>query len=233
VNLCDFFEDRVGKDTLVFLGHAEGEIGVCSEGREGGDGDVLFLTETEEVFLAQVGVHFDLEDGWLDAGISKNFAKHGGSNIGNSYPFGEAGVDEFFHGTPRVGVGNGYRLHGFASGGPAGRIHFVEGNEFERDGEVDEEEVELFKPQIVEGFFASGANMLGLVISVPEFAGDPKFVTGAQSGFDGGGDSFPDEGFIAVVGGAVEVTVSDLNCLMDDFWSEFFRDFPSAETGRR
>ena len=56
MGLRDFFEDRVGENTLVFLGHAKGEIGVCSEGREGGDRDVLFLTETEEVFLAKVGV---------------------------------------------------------------------------------------------------------------------------------------------------------------------------------
>ncbi len=223
----------MGEYTLVFLGHAKGEIGVCSEGREGGDRDVLFLTETEKVFLAKVGVHFDLQDGWLDAGVGKNLTKHSGTDIRNSYAFGEAGVDEFFHSTPRIVIRYGYWLHGFGSGGPAGRIHFVERNEFERDGEVDEEEVELFEPQIIQSFFASGANMLGLVVSVPKFAGDPEVVAGAQSGFDGGVDSFSNEGFIAIVGGAVEVSVSELNCLMDDLRGEFFRDFPSAKTGRR
>jgi hypothetical protein len=42
----------------------------------------------------------------------------------------------------------------------------------------------------------------------------------------------PNEGFIAIVGCAVEVSVSELNCLIDDLRGEFFWDFPSAETGR-
>jgi hypothetical protein len=75
--------------------------------------------------------------------------------------------------------------------------------------------------------------MLGFVVGVPQFSGDPEIVAGAQSGFDGGGDSFSNEGFIAIVGSAVEVSVSELNCLMDDLRGEFFRDFPSAKTGRR
>ena len=97
---------------------------------------------------------------------------------------------------------------------------------------MDEEEIELFKAQIIKSFFASGANMLGLVVGVPKFAGDPEVVAGAKPGFDGGGDPLPDERFIAIVGGAVEVSVPELNCLIDDLRGEFFRDFPSAETGR-
>ena len=75
--------------------------------------------------------------------------------------------------------------------------------------------------------------MLGLVVSVPKFAGDPEVVAGAKSGIDGGSDSFSNEGFISIVGGAVEVPIPELNCLMDDLWGEFFRDFPSAKTGGR
>lgn len=230
---CDSFENRMSEDAFGCLGHAEGEVGVGPEGGEGGDGDVLFLTKAEEVFLAKIGVHFDLQHGGLDAGIGKDFTKHGGADVGNANSFGETCVDELFHGAPGIGVGHRDGAHGLASGGPAGRIHFVEGDEFERDGEVDEVEVELPDAEIGEGLFAGRTDVLGLVVSVPELAGHPEIVASTQPGVKGGSDSFPDKTFIAVVCGAVEVAVSSFDGLVDNLWREFFGDLPGAEAWRR
>ena len=232
VGLGDFFENGIGEEAFGFGRHAEGEVGVGAEGREGGDGNVLLLTITEESILAEVGMHLDLKDGGFDSRVGKDIADEAGGEIGDSDLFGESGIDEFFHGTPGVGVGDFNRGHGIASGGPAGRIHFGERDVFEGDGEVDEEEVELLEAKIGEGAFAGGPDVLGFVVGVPELAGDPEVVAAAESGIEGAGDTFADEGFISVVGGAVEMTVADFDGLMNNPGGEFYGDFPGAKTGR-
>jgi hypothetical protein len=109
----------------------------------------------------------------------------------------------------------------------------IEGNKFECDGKVDEKEVELLETEVGERFFASGTHVLGFVVGVPELAGDPEVIAGAKPGGDGGSDTLADEGFIAVVGGAIEVAVAAFDGLMDNLWSEVLGDFPGAETRRR
>jgi len=229
----NFFDDGIGEEALGFGRHAQGEVGVGPEGGKGGDGDVFFRAIAEEVFLAKIRVHFDLKNGRLDARVGKDLAEHGGAEIGDSDSFGEAGIDEFFHGAPGVGVGNLNGAHGIGSGGPTGRIHRVEGDEFEGDGEVDEVEVELREAEVGEGPFAGGADVLGFVVGVPELACDPEVVAGAKSGLKGAGDAFADKFFIAVVGSAVEMAVARFDGLVDDPRGEFIWNFPSAKAGRR
>ena len=75
--------------------------------------------------------------------------------------------------------------------------------------------------------------MFRSVVGVPEFAGDPEVFAGAESGVESGFDALADEGFVSVIASAVEVSVTDLDRFMDDFWCEFVGDFPRAEAGRR
>jgi hypothetical protein len=74
---------------------------------------------------------------------------------------------------------------------------------------------------------------LGLVVGVPEFAGDPEVLAGAESGIESGGNALADEFFISIVGGAVEVAVSGFDGLVDDLGREVFGDLPGSKAGRR
>lgn len=192
VGLCDSFERWVGEESLGLGGHAEGEVGVRSEGREGRDGDVFFLTIADEGVLGEVGVDFDLKDFRLDAGVGENVAEGSGGEIAHADFFDESGIDQFFHGAPGVGVGNFDGAHGLATRGPAGRIHFLDGDVCERDGEVDEVEIEVIDAEVAQGFLASGADVLRFVVGVPELAGNPEILAGAETGFEGACDAFSD-----------------------------------------
>lgn len=231
----DLFDDGVIEETVGFFGHAEGEVGVGAEGGEGGDGDVLRLGVADEGVLAEVGVEFDLEGGGLDAGVAEEVAEALGGEIANADAFDEAVIDELFHGAPGIGVGHADGFHGgvFLGGvDPTGWVAFFEGDELEGDGEVDEVEVELVDAEVLEGALAGGADVLWLVVGVPEFGGDPEVVAFAKAGIEGGLDAFSDEVLIAVVAGAVEVSPAGLDGFVDDGGDAVFVDFPGAEAGR-
>ena len=54
---------------------------------------------------------------------------------------------------------------------------------------------------------------------------------GTESGFESGLDALADEGFVAVVAGAVEVAVAEFDGGVDDGGGEVVGNFPGAEAG--
>ena len=72
--------------------------------------------------------------------------------------------------------------------------------------------------------------MLGLVVGIPEFGGDPEIVTGAETIGHGGGEATADFAFVAVVASTVEMAVAKAHGFLDDGGRGVIGDLPRAKS---
>jgi hypothetical protein len=69
----------------------------------------------------------------------------------------------------------------------------------ERDGKVDDVEVEIIDSPICELFAADGLDFVAFMEGVPELGDEEEFFAGDETIFDCAGDAFASFSFVAVV----------------------------------
>ena len=132
----------------------------------------------------------------------------------------QPGPDQFLHRSPRFGQWNASEPHSRPiSGGivePLGRIALLEGDERQRDREVDQVKIEIIHPEIAKRTFKGRANVLAGVVGVPELGCDPQFVCWHSHALESSADSFTHFHLVAVIASTIEMTVADANGLADE-----------------
>ncbi len=175
----------------------------------------------------------DLEHRRFDPRIAHQVMHQTGRVVAHADPLHEAFIDQRFHRCPclmqRHGCFMHTRLGSLRIMHPFGRIAFLDRHELQRDGEVDQIEIELLQLQVFERFAACHLDMFGRVKGVPEFRSDPQVITRHQPFADRKRQPFAGLRFIGVIGGAVEMAIARAHGLDDAVGGVLLRDFPKAE----
>ena len=116
---------------------------------------------------------------------------------------------------------------------PLGGVSGLERNEGEGDGEVDEVEVEVVQPEVVEGALARVADVFLAVVGVPELGRDPEVLARAHAGGERGGDACANLALVAVIARAVDVAPAPRDGLADERRALIRGDLPRAEAEER
>ena len=141
----------------------------------------------------------DLQGSGRDVGVAHHVEDQLAVEVADADAPAQAVPDEAFHGGPGLLDG---RLAG--PGGGFGRVSDGRVDVFERDGEVDEVEVEVVDGPVSELAFADRADALGVVEGVPELGDEEEVGAGDEAVVYGAGDAEADFVFVAVVWGIFE-----------------------------
>lgn len=135
--------------------------GVC------GDGNAVLLGVLDQLLLGEVWVVFDLEGGRADASIAEHVHNDLDVMVADTNAAGELLVNEALHGGPGL-LGGGIADFDLVSLlEPAWRVADGGVDIFESDGEMDDEQVEVFHAPVGELLPADLLNVLGLVECLP------------------------------------------------------------------
>lgn len=165
----------------------------------------------------------DLQNTGGDLGVGQEVVDELGVEVGNAdapdKPVGVlGGLDELLQSSPGLRNGNlgQWGDLGLLLVGPEAReAHLLEGNEFEGDGEVDEEQVEVAQPPGLVLQLGLLMCVLALVVVVPELAGDEDVLALDDALVDGATNALAGLGAVGVVPCAVDVAVAQLDGVVD------------------
>ncbi len=226
-----------GLQQAFFLArHIQLEIALCAERGEGGDVDPIPLGAADQLFLCEIRVALDLEHRRSDPRIAHQIMNQAGRVVAHADPLHEASIDQRFHRRPCLMQRHACFVHARLGSvrveQPFRRISLLYRHEFQRDGEVDQIEIELLQLQVFERLAARQFDMFGRVERVPEFRGDPQLLARHQPFADRARQPFAGLHFVGVVGGAVEMAIARAHSLNDTISGVRLRDFPEAEADR-
>ena len=176
VLVCDGLDGGVVEEERGVLGllHVELEEGLRAKGRVRGDGDALVLRELDEAFLAEVRVVFDLQGGGLDGGVAQEIHDQLPVEVADPDALGQAFLREGFHGRPGLLDGGGAGDDVLAVVGEAGGVADRRVDVFERDGEVDDVQVEVVDAPVAELLLADGLDAVAVVERIPELGDEEE-----------------------------------------------------------
>jgi hypothetical protein len=204
--LGDGVEGRVGVDLLA----GGGDLVLGAEGRVGGGQDLVVEAELHELVVGQEGVDFDLVDGRLDGAPREQVLEVGDGPVGDADGLGLALLVQLLHGAPGGLVVLGELLldHVLAL---LVQLGHVVGVLLGRDRPVDEEQVDVVQPELLERVVERPLDLVRLVHVVPHLGADEQVLA-----LDAGGlleevaDRLADLALVLVEPGAVEVAVAGL-----------------------
>jgi hypothetical protein len=113
---------------------------------------------------------------------------------------------------------------------PLRRVANLRVDVLERDGEVNQVQIKIFKAKIVEGALNCMVNVFGLVESVPEFRDDKEIFALNESFGNGAVNSISNFFLVSIIASTVKKTVTSLDGCKDGVSANIFGDFPEAET---
>lgn len=105
-----------------------------------------------------------MKDGRLDLGIRQDIHQQDGRKVGHSNITDLARADKILHGSPGLMDRDGVLSHV----APLGRVALLEGNILERDGEVDQVEVNVLQAEVLQRASESQGDVFLVVVGVPE-----------------------------------------------------------------
>jgi len=108
-------------------------------------------------------------------------------------------------------------------------VSSFEGDELQRNWEMDQVKVQVFNTKVFEGLLTSHLDMFLSMECVPQLAGDPEILSGYQAFINGFLDSLTALFLIAVVTCLVNAPVSRFDGTVDGVSHLFLWDFPAAE----
>lgn len=196
------------RDTLGPFAERLGQLkeALGPKGRVRCDGDVEVLGEVDEIRLHQVRVVFDLQDGERVARVRGDVVEDLALGVGDADGFGQPLVHHLLERLPRLldrDVGARDRLL-FRVLPPPGIPELFPGNVLQRDGEVDQVEIDVFEsPRFVLGL-CHLQRVLARVVVVPEFGRDEDLRPLHQPVLDGALDPLTGFFFVLIVVCAVE-----------------------------
>ena len=208
--------------------HVEFEEGLRTEGRVGRDGYAVALCESDETFLGQVGVVFDLEGCGGHLGVAQEVHDELAVEVADADGFGQAFAHEAFHGRPCLLDGGVPGDHVLAVIGEAGWVSLGGVDVFEGDGEVDNVEVKVVDAPILKLLFADGLDAVMVVERVPELGDEEEVGTLDYAFFDGASDALAAFLFVSVVWKEISLASARRFALRRDFGS-----IPHAPSKRR
>jgi hypothetical protein len=76
--------DGLVQNRLLFRGHSNFNIGWGSKIAESCDSDLIFFAVSQEFLLSVVWMKLNLEDSWLDLGITENVSEENNFHVADS-----------------------------------------------------------------------------------------------------------------------------------------------------
>lgn len=140
--------------------------------------------------------------------------------------------DELLKSAPCLGYGDlGQRSGlGLLLVAPEARVSdLLEGDELEGNGEVDEEEIEVLETPGLKLELGLLVRVLALVVVVPELGGDEEVFSLHQALVNGASDALASLGAVGVVPSTIEVTVSELDGVVDGLGTGLVGNLPDTE----
>ena len=207
--------------------HLEETLG--SKGGIRGDGDAATLAEVQQTLLHEVRVVFDLQRLRHVFGVTLDVQHESTVVIADADGLDQAGVVERFHGVVRLFE------RGFAQGEfvvfveETGGVPHRRVDVFQRDGEVDDVQIEVIDAPIRELFLADGTHALFVVERVPELGDEEQLFALHEAVGDGSLYSFAGFFLVAVVASTVEQAVPGLDRVVDLVCARFVCHLPQAE----
>ena len=136
--------------------------------------DSLHLCETQELFLSQEGMHFNLQNCWFNLGILDDVDNFNTSDIANSNIPHQAISNELLHCSPSLLVSHCVIwLHSRVSRlrivDPLWRVSDLRVNILQRNGEVDKIKINIVETKILKSSFAGRSDVLRVMECIPEF----------------------------------------------------------------
>ena len=179
-------------------------------------------------------MRFELMHRRPDGGRVQHLAQHRDVQVAHADPLHQAGPLQLLHRTPGVGVrhrdGLHRRLLRCRIEEPLRRITHIKRHIGQSDGEVHQVQVQHVQAQIPQRPLAGRANMLRLVVSVPQLGGDPEVIPAAQSFLYDRLQPGAHLGLIAVVAGAIKMPVPEPDRLANHCRHLRLGQLPSAQT---
>ena len=153
---------------------------------------------------------FDLEGGGGYLGVAEEIHEELAVEIADADGFRHGFVDELLHGRPGLLDGGIARDDGLAVVGEAGGIAVRGVDVFERNGKVDNVEVEVINAPVLELFFADRLDAIVVVEGIPEL-GDKEEVRALDYAFfDGAGNTLAGFLFVAIVWKRIRMRCHDI-----------------------
>lgn len=211
--------------------HLQLQEALGTEAGVGSDGDLVLLDELDELGLNQVGVVLDLQRRERVTVVGQKVKDELGGEVADADALRNALVDDLLESLPGLAGGDPVGLNGAGLVHPpalylsAVRSEFKRRNSthgvrtllgldvLERDGEVNEEEVDVAQtPDLVLLAHHVDGNVLAVVV-VPELGGDEDVLALHQTLADGPPDALAGLLLVLVVVGAIEQPVAGLDSL--------------------
>lgn len=209
--LGDLVEGLVSAHLLAGVGY----LVLRSKGRVRLGQDVVLQAKLDEGFVGEERVDFDLVDSGLDLGEGHELLEAVNRPVGHADGARLAGLVELLHGAPcGLGVLSEVLLDDvFAVGTELGLVVVcpLGGN-----GPVHQEQVDVVSAQGFQGLLERVFHILRLVHVVPGLGADEEVLACELAWIllDEVADGLANLGLVLVEGGAVEMSVADLECLL-------------------
>lgn len=142
---------------------------------------------------------FNLQSCGADFGVTKEIHEELAVEVADADALGEAFLLDLFHGGPCFLDAGLSRDDVCAIVGEAGGVALRRVDVFERDGEMDDVEVEVVEAPVFQLFSADGLNFVAVVEGVPEFGDKEKVLALYDAFFDRAGNTLAGFDFVAVV----------------------------------
>lgn len=183
-DLGDNFVLQQGLGVLTGAGHLN--VGGRTEGRVGHDLDTLLLDPVDQAGLLEVRVQFDLEDGRLDLAVAEHVQDGLDVEVGDTNVAGLAVFNDLLEFAPAVLDGGAFIGELVLAGlDPAGgRVGFSDGSVLTGDREVDQVQVDVVETQVLELLVKGRADVILVVVGVPQLGDDCKIQYLARCGFE-------------------------------------------------
>lgn len=179
--------------------HVQFDERLRAKGRVCRHGDLLTMREFNEAWLREIRVVFDLQGCGPDFGVAEQVQDELAVEVADADALGHALLHQVFHCRPGLldrGITGDDVL---AVVGEAWRVAVRGVDVFERDGEVDDVEVEIVDTPVLELLLADRRDAVVVVEGVPELGDEEQVGAFDESILDGPGYSLAGFDFVAVV----------------------------------
>mmetsp|Transcript_43176 Transcript_43176/g.109047 ORF Transcript_43176/g.109047 Transcript_43176/m.109047 type:complete len:228 (+) Transcript_43176:465-1148(+) len=194
------------------------------------DCDAAVLAKLDQAGLLQVWVVLNLQDRHGVARVLQQVHQQGAVEVGHTNVLHKTCINQLLHRFPGLPDGD-ITVHQLSIGRvvrPLGRVARVKVHILQRDGEVDEVQVQLSQAEVFEGTLTSGAHMLACMEGVPQLGRDKHVLALHDTVLDGGGEARPHLLLISIVACAVQQTVPNLQGCLDRGCSLLLGNLPGA-----
>jgi hypothetical protein len=161
--------------------------------------NALALHILHQPLLLQIRMVLDLQRRRADARMPQQVDDQLDAEVADAYAARQLLVNQRLHGLPRLLDGGVAELDVAGGVGPAGRVALGRVDVFQRDGEVDEEQVEVVESQIGQLLARRELDLVAVVERVPQLGDHEQLLTRDEPVFDGARKALADFLFVAVV----------------------------------